>query len=115
MRKMNREEWIVVGLLALILVAAATAFSIAHARSARKSMQISCQHDLDLLDSAKESFALAQRLGEGAELTPDQLTTLGTYLQHGWAGLKCPCGGEYTVGKIGERPSCSFHGESPGR
>jgi len=70
-----------------------------------------CLNILDRINLAKRTMAMGHSLPDGTMLAKDQMETLGTYLPGGsWASYRCPSGGEYTVGAVGQKPSCSIHG-----
>ena len=61
-----------------------------------------------MIDGAKDQFAIENRLPEGTVVDPKQVIP---YLK-GNAMPKCPSGGIYSIGKVGEDPSCSIPGHS---
>jgi hypothetical protein len=63
-----------------------------------------CINNLREIDIAKREWALAHNATNGDAITTDQLTN---YLLHGVI-TKCPSGGTYKIGKIGENPTCSL-------
>jgi len=70
-----------------------------------------CINTLERIDVAKRSMTFGFSIEQGATLTQDQIERLASYLPGGtWSQNKCPLGGEYTVGRIGEHASCSIHG-----
>lgn len=68
-----------------------------------------CINNLRMIDSAKEQFALANRLGDGAVV---QGPPIGAYLKGGWQAMKCPAGGQYKINPIGRDPECTVPGHS---
>jgi ABC-type transport system involved in multi-copper enzyme maturation permease subunit len=62
-----------------------------------------CLNNLRQIDAAKQEWALENGKTNGV-VTANQLTN---YLYDGIMP-KCPSGGEYTIGKIGEPPTCSL-------
>lgn len=68
-----------------------------------------CMNNLRQIDSAKEQYALAYRLGDEAVVTGPQI---GEYIKGGWNAMKCPAGGKYTVNAIGSDPVCSVPGHA---
>ena len=68
-----------------------------------------CINNLRIIDSAKEQFAMANRLAEGAVV---QGPPIGAYIKGGWTAMKCPAGGKYTINPIGRNPQCPVPGHS---
>jgi hypothetical protein len=64
----------------------------------------SCARDLEIVARAKSEFAKDHELTNGAPISAEQLVE---YLDNGWAGLRCPGGGSYTIHPAGEPPTCS--------
>jgi hypothetical protein len=65
-----------------------------------------CINKLREIDAAKNAWVYEHHSANGDIVTVNQLTN---YLIHGLMP-KCPSGGTYKIGKIGEFPTCSFHG-----
>jgi len=63
-----------------------------------------------MFDAAKEQYAMAHGLANGAEVDPH---VLEPYLKGKWENEKCPSAmhNTYTIGRIGEQPECSIHGQ----
>lgn len=68
------------------------------------SQKNACINNLRLLDSAKQQWALEK--GKSASDTPT-MEDLKPYLT---TKIKCPAGGEYKIGSVGEKPTCSIPG-----
>ena len=71
-----------------------------------------CQENLTKIDSAKEQWALENKLSNGTEI-PDSKAFLNDPKMFGPNGYEsekpiCPSGGTYTVNSIGENPKCSI-------
>jgi hypothetical protein len=64
-----------------------------------------CINNLRQIDAAKEQWALVHK-----KVTGDKIVKwdVDRYMEGG--GPKCPAGGKYTYGKIGELPKCSVTG-----
>jgi hypothetical protein len=73
-----------------------------------------CNENLAKLDGAKEQLALEKNLKQGAEVKWEDLIAApdgsGGYLRRTPA---CPKGGTYTLGKIGEDPTCTCGARLP--
>ena len=90
----------VVGLLAAIAIP-----SFVKARQA--AQQNACVNNLRILHAAKEQVAMALQLPDGAAVPGDRIQS---YLPTARQPLRCPEGGAYTVGAVGQLPECSVHG-----
>jgi hypothetical protein len=70
-----------------------------------------CTWNLRQIDGAKQMWALENRK-IGAEIPKP--TDLDPYLgTNGFASLKCPKGGVYSINPVIQPPSCSVHGQLP--
>ena len=65
-----------------------------------------CINNLRQIDAAKVQWALEKGKPNGTPVTEDDIKP---YLQGGVLP-KCPVGGKYTIGKVGETPTCSTPG-----
>jgi len=72
------------------------------------SQQNACINNLRQIDSAKEQWAMANRKMDGEEADIDGISE---YIK-GNRLPTCPGGGTYTVGAIGEMPTCSKPGHA---
>ena len=70
------------------------------------SMQNACINNLRQIDGAKNEWALENNKTNG---TPVTEADIKPYLKLGADGNfpKCPAGGTYTIGRVGEVPTCS--------
>jgi hypothetical protein len=64
-----------------------------------------CIYNLHQIDGAKEQWSLDTDQTNGAPAVP---TAINRYIKHGEP--KCPEGGTYTYGNVGEDPRCSIKG-----
>lgn len=99
---------IVVLIIGILLAIAVPNFVRARERSRAKT----CMGNLKQIDSAKEQYAMENRLNEGdavdgADLWGDG-STPGDYIKNPPA---CPSGGDYTVESVGTDPTCSIGGD----
>jgi len=69
-----------------------------------------CQENLSRLDGAKEQWALEHRKKNGDTVNMSDLVGPDLYLRR---EPVCPRGGTYTLGKIGEDPTCSCGARLP--
>jgi hypothetical protein len=74
------------------------------------SQKNACNNNLRMIDAAKQQWALEKNKSSGAV---PKWEDIQPYLGRGRGMIRCPQGGEYTVGAIGEPPSCSVHGALP--
>src|SRR5450432_1207948 len=99
-------EIMIVVLIIGILMAIAVPNFIQARNNSRKN---SCIANLKQIDSAKEQFAMDQKLATGAAVTMANLTDPGTgYIKGAATGPAEPMGGAYTVNVVGTPPTCSF-------
>jgi prepilin-type N-terminal cleavage/methylation domain-containing protein len=95
------EIMIVVLIIGILLAVAVPNFMTARETSRSKS----CSANLHQVESAKEQYAMDNRLADGTAVTG--LSSLSDYIKK---TPQCPSGGTYTVGAIGTDPSCSVGG-----
>jgi outer membrane lipoprotein-sorting protein len=91
----------------LIRMPAATAN--ARATSLEVQQRNACINNLRQIDAAKNEFALEKGKKLGDPVTADDIKP---YIKlDAYGNLpKCPAGGTYTIGKVGENPTCSIPG-----
>ena len=79
--------------------------------SSRDSQRNACINNLRQLDAAKNQWALEKGKTTGAAATEADIKP---YIKLDAAGNlpKCPAGGKYTIGKVGENPVCSIPGHA---
>ena len=101
------EIMIVVAIIGIILAIAVPAFI----RARENSRGRACQENLAKIDGSKEQYGLEFKLANGAAITMGELIQPGG-VNIGEGYLKkepiCPAGGAYTVGNLGENPTCSY-------
>jgi hypothetical protein len=73
------------------------------------SQRNACINNLRQIDAAKNEFALEKGKTNGTVVTEDDIKP---YIKLDADGNlpKCPSGGKYTIGKVGEKPTCSTAG-----
>jgi len=96
------EIMTVVLLIGIILAIAIPSFI----NSRQKSRATVCVRNLSRMDMAKEEWAMANNLAEGAPVTMDQIVS--SFIKY---VPQCPSGGTYTVNPVGTAPTCSVGGE----
>ncbi len=94
------EIMIVVLIIGILMAIAVPNFVKARESSRRQS----CIANLKQIDSAKEQYAMDNKLASGAAVTMANLTGAGNYIKSTPA---CPASGAYTVDVVGTNPSCS--------
>jgi competence protein ComGC len=77
-------------------------------KAREKSQQNACINNLRMIDAAKNQWALENNKKTGDPCTADGLKPY-IRLTNGQIP-KCPAGGTYTIGAIGESPKCSIPG-----
>ena len=77
--------------------------------SVEDSQRNACINNLRQIDAAKNEFALEKGKANGYVVTEDDIKP---YIKLDADGNlpKCPSGGKYTIGKVGEKPTCSTAG-----
>ena len=78
----------------------------AFAKAKTTSQENACIINLRQIDAAKEQWALLNH--KTATDTPSREDLLDFISNHRWP--KCPAGGHYTIGAVGEHPKCSVPG-----
>ena len=94
------EIMIVVLIIGILLAIAVPNFIKARESSRTKA----CVANLKQLDSAKEQYAMDNKLNDGDAVPAGALWAAGGYIK---SEPECPSGGAYTVAAIGAPPSCS--------
>jgi len=99
--------WIIC-LLAVVLVAIVAPNFI---RARATSSQAACINNLRQIDGAKNEWAIENGKTNGVVATENDIKP---YIKLDSKGNipKCPSGGIYTIGKVGENPTCSIGGPS---
>ena len=115
MRKAQRKPLAVTGALftsafAVALLGIAWAYLDAHCYFLESVRHSRCLGHLALVDKGKVEYGSIHSLTNGASVTAQDFIEL---VDGGWPILACPGGGSYTVGTLGEKPSCSLHGAAP--
>lgn len=92
------EMMIVVFIIGVIVMIAIPSWMGARERTCTKN----CVSQLRQIRSAKEEWAIENKMGDSATPTMDQLLS---YIKH---EPQCPAGGQYTVGSVADDPICSY-------
>ena len=72
------------------------------ATEARAMEPTNCAHNLEIIARGKQLWAENNHKGQDDTPTMAELTV---FIRH---APTCPSGGTYTIGKVGESPSCSI-------
>jgi hypothetical protein len=76
-------------------------------KAKEKSQPLACINNLRQIDAAKQQWALERNKTASDIPTWNDLIP---YLGRNGKQLRCPGGGQYTIGAVGERPTCSHSG-----
>jgi hypothetical protein len=68
-----------------------------------------CINNLRQIEAAKQQWALEKRKTLDDTPLPRDLDP---YIRGGFAGLRCPAGGTYTINKVGQDPTCTVPGHA---
>jgi len=92
--------------LSIILIPLAAAIALPNFVKARQTAQQNlCINNLRMIDGAKQSWGLEKQKTAQDIPTADDLAP---FLRQGFASLRCPQGGTYSINNLGEPPTCSF-------
>ena len=102
---------LITGYLSIVLIpfiALMAAIAIPNFVKARSSAQMNfCINNLRQIDGAKQMWALEHRKEQADTPTPQDINP---YLKGGFESMHCPAGGSYSIGSVGEVPTCSIPG-----
>jgi ABC-type proline/glycine betaine transport system substrate-binding protein len=108
-KKKSSGGKIIVKVVVCLLFGLALAVGIPKFIQARQaSVRLACMNHLIQIDGAKQQWKIEHKKTDADIPTWEDLKP---YLS-GNAELKCPAGGIYTIGKVGELPSCSITNHS---
>ncbi len=92
--------------LTILFIPLMAAIAIPNFVKARETAQMNaCISNLREIDAAKQQWALENNKTTNAVPT---MQDINPYLKNGFESLHCPAGGTYTIGSVGERPTCSI-------
>lgn len=99
--------YVSIGLMIVVLPIWAALMVPAINKARDRAYAVQCQSNLRQIESVKMQLSLERNLADGTSVTLADLDANGG----GMLGqLKCPRGGDYAVGAVGEEPRCSVHG-----
>ena len=93
-------------LWAIIVIPLMMAIAIPNFVKARSTAQTNmCINNLRQIDAAKNQWALENSKTNGVTPTAQDLSP---YIKGGFESLHCVAGGNYTIGPVGQNPTCSI-------
>ena len=98
------EIMIVVAIIGLLAAIAVPSFINARVRSIANA----CVNNLRQIDAAKDQYAL-----DNSNTAPSQLSDLVGTNAYIKATPVCRGGGQYSLNRLAEQPTCSVHGQAP--
>jgi len=108
-KKKSSGKKIIVKVVVCLLFGLGLAVGIPKLIQARQAgLRAACMNHLIQIDGAKHQWALEHKKTDADVPTREDIKP---YIV-GSIELKCPAGGSYTIGKIGELPSCSITNHS---
>jgi hypothetical protein len=69
-----------------------------------------CLRNVEVIAAAKAAYAREGGLTNGAPVARDQLVDL---IEGGWQDVRCPKGGAYDIGAVGDPVECSIPAHRP--
>ena len=110
MKSLRRAFTLVEIMIVVLIIGILVAIAVPNFIRARESARArACVANLRQIDSAKEQYAMDQRLAQGATM-PSLAALCGngttTYIKG--SAPSCPSSGTYTVGNLGTDPTCSI-------
>jgi prepilin-type N-terminal cleavage/methylation domain-containing protein len=110
MKSLRRAFTLVEIMIVVLIIGILVAIAVPNFVRARESARArACVANLRQMDSAKEQYAMDNRLAQGATM-PALSTLCGagttTYIKGGTP--QCPSSGTYTLGNLGSDPVCSI-------
>ncbi len=116
-QKKSKAPWVIgclvvafLGLMGLAVLGVLAGLIIPAISTAReRAMEVSCEHNLMMIESGKELWAMENDKPEGSPVNQPAVNEL---MGEGFDPL-CPEQGEYKYNPVGKLPECSVHGALP--
>ena len=110
MKSLRRAFTLVEIMIVVLIIGILVAIAVPNFIRARESARArACVGNLRQIDSAKEQYAMDNRLAQGATIgTLASLCGTGTTTYIKGGAPNCPSSGTYTVGVLGTDPTCSI-------
>ena len=112
MKSLRRAFTLVEIMIVVLIIGILVAIAVPNFIRARESARArACVGNLRQIDSAKEQYAMDNRLSQGSAVAGGTLASLcgtgtTTYIKGG--APNCPSSGTYTVNVLGTDPTCSI-------
>lgn len=103
---MTRDEWIVLGMVAALLIIVAGWAQCRHSLTARRIILNTCCNNLRLIHAAKCQYCMKMGIKNSE---PINVVGVNDYIKGNTTPV-CPAGGIYTYQNAGVDPRCSIHG-----
>jgi hypothetical protein len=115
MRKSGKRSLVFVGTVftafgVLAVGGLAWSFLAGHDFFVPSRQKARCLRNVGTVAAAKAAYALEGGLTNGAPVTAEQLVDL---VEGGWRTLRCPKGGAYGIGAVGDPVKCSIQAHRP--
>lgn len=109
---MKIRTWCILFLVLVTLSVLATTILLPEWREVKEGGNLNhCESNLCFIRSGKDNYVMEHHLTNGDVVTREQLTP--RYIKGPWNFVCFSAGKDtYTIGKVGEEPSCSIHGGS---
>jgi prepilin-type N-terminal cleavage/methylation domain-containing protein len=109
MKSIRRAFTLVEIMIVVLIIGILVAIAVPNFIRARESARArACVANLRQIDSAKEQYAMDNRLAQGASMPAlSALCGAGTTTYIKGGSPACPSSGTYTVGNLGTDPTCS--------
>jgi hypothetical protein len=89
-----------------VIGAALLSFGVSYWRAYRLDLASRCEMNRRSIEVTKQAYAILHNLTNGAPIDPDALQAFFE-ARGGDIHVRCPLGGTYQYGSIGQAPSCT--------
>ncbi|MEI6914152.1 MAG: prepilin-type N-terminal cleavage/methylation domain-containing protein [Armatimonadota bacterium] len=105
-RKSRKGFTLIEIMIVVLIIGILLAIAVPNFIQARDSSRIkSCVANLKQIDSAKQQYAMDNKLAGTATVT--EANIVGTYIK-GTALAECPAGGTYAINAVDTNPTCTI-------